>query len=139
MKPIFTMHHICLSVTDRSKSVDFYAKLGFTQVFLWESEDNSLTITHLKLGDTILELFCYKKYVPAPDTILSTKTDLPVVGTKHFGLKVESIQLAKEYLVEQKIIDIDKEIITGRTGPLYFFITDPDGIQVEIAEDNRKL
>jgi glyoxylase I family protein len=86
-----------------------------------------------------LELFCYADYQPAPDTIHSTKTDLPIIGTKHFGLKVDSIEAAREDLAAKGIVDKDIAITQGRTGPRYFFIEDPDGILVEIAEDKREF
>ena len=134
---MYSFHHVALSVTDRNRSVAFYNLLGFKQVYFWKSEDGSLTITHLKLGDFILELFCYKEFTSAPDTIHSTKTDLPIVGTKHFGLIVDSIEAAREDLVAKNIVNKEIEIIQGRTGPRYFFIEDPDGILVEISEDKR--
>lgn len=136
---MYSFHHVALSVTDRKRSVAFYTQLGFKEVHLWNADDNSLTITHLKLGDIILELFCYKDHQEAPGTIRSTKTDLPIIGTKHFGLKVASIEAAREDLTSKGIVDKDIGITQGRTGPRYFFIEDPDGILVEIAEDNRSF
>jgi glyoxylase I family protein len=136
---MYSFHHVALSVTDRERSVAFYNQLGFKQVHLWESDDDTLTITHLKLGDLILELFCYKDYQSASNTIHSTKTDLPVVGTKHFGLKVNSIEAAREDLADKGIVDRNVAITQGRTGPRYFFIADPDGILVEISEDKRNF
>jgi glyoxylase I family protein len=136
---MYTFHHACLSVTDRERSVKFYNQLGFDQVHLWEADDKSLTITHLKNGTVILELFCYADYQPAPESIHSTKTDLPIIGTKHFGLKVDSIEAAREDLAAKGIVDQNIEIIQGRTGLRYFFIEDPDGVLVEIAEDKRQF
>ena len=136
---MYTFHHACISVTNRERSVEFYNQLGFEQVHFWEANDKSLTITHLKNGGTILELFCYADYKPAPDTIHSTKTDLPVIGNKHFGLRVDSIEAAREDLAAKGIVDKDIEITQGRTGPRYFFIADPDGILVEISEDKREF
>ncbi len=134
---MYSFHHVALSIANRERSISFYQKLGFNQVHVWEAEDKSLTITHLKNGGVILELFCYTAFQPAPETIHSTKTDLPVIGTKHFGLKVDSIEAARQDLAAKGIVDKDIEITQGRTGPRYFFIEDPDGILVEIAEDKR--
>lgn len=134
---MYSFHHVCLSVTNQELSISFYKQLGFERVHLWEADDKSLTITHLKNGEMILELFCYANYMLAPDTIHSTKTDLPIIGTKHFGLRVESIEAAREDLATKGLIAKDINITQGRTGPRYFFIPDPDGILVEISEDKR--
>jgi glyoxylase I family protein len=50
---------------------------------------------------------------------------------------VTSAEAARRNLAEKGMVAEDKEIVQGRTGPRYFFISDPDGIQVEISEDNR--
>ncbi len=136
---MYTIHHAALSITNRQKSVEFYGKLGFKQVHLWEADDKSLTISHLKLGDFILELFCYANFQQALDSIHATATDLPVIGTKHFGLQVDSVEAAREDLLAKGIIDSTTKVTQGRTGPRYFFIADPDGILVEILEDKREF
>lgn len=71
--------------------------------------------------------------------IHATSTDLPAIGAKHFGLKVDSIEAARDELAAKGIVKPDIQITQGRTGPRYFFIEDPDGILVEILEDKRKL
>jgi len=138
---MYSIHHVALSVADRKQSIRFYQKLDFQEVHFWEADDKSLTITHLKLGDSdfILELFCFASPQPAPNSIQATATDLPIIGTKHFGLKVDSIEAARDDLEEKGIVEPDIQITQGRTGPRYFFIEDPDGILVEIAEDKREF
>jgi catechol 2,3-dioxygenase-like lactoylglutathione lyase family enzyme len=138
---MYAIHHVALSVTDREQSILFYQKLGFSEVHFWEAEDKSLSITHLKLDDSdfILELFCFASPQPAPESIHSTATDLLIIGTKHFGLKVDSIEAARDDLVANGTVGPDIKITQGRTGPRYFFIEDPDGILVEIAEDKREF
>lgn len=136
---MYSIHHTALSVSNRQHSVAFYEKLGFKQVHVWQAEDGSLSITHLRLGEFILELFCYKNFMPAPESIHITATDLPIIGTKHFGLRVDSIETARADLTAKGIVKEDIAINQGRTGPRYFFIEDPDGILVEIMEDNRQF
>ena len=136
---MFSFHHICLSVTNRKRSVQFYSHLGFEQLRTWEAGDKSFDITHLKNDIVILELFCFKQYYDAPSTSHSPKTDLPFVGTKHFGLKVDSIETAREDLITKGIIGKDTVITSGISGSRYFFIQDPDGILVEITENQPKI
>jgi glyoxylase I family protein len=133
---MFKFHHIALSVSQLSRSQDFYQALGFEQVYQYQSEDGSLQIAHLKLGEAILELFCYAQAEDAP---LSTKllvTDLPRLGVKHFGLAVADIHQAKEKLQALGLLQ-EVEISHGRTGIDYFFVQDPDGIFVEVVQDDR--
>jgi glyoxylase I family protein len=136
---MYSIHHTALSVSDRAASIAFYEKLGFQQVHQWIADDESLSITHLRLGVFMLELFCYKDFVSAPGTIRATATDLPVIGTKHLGLRVDSIKAARKDLAAKGIVAADIAINQGRTGPRYFFIEDPDGILVEISEDTREF
>ena len=138
-KDMFKPHHIALSISNKQQSCSFYEKLGFHIVYTWEADDKSLSITHLSNNNLILELFCYQNPIPAPDTIFQTSTDLPILGTKHFGLQVESIEDARIYLASIGVIDKSAKITDGKTEVRYFFIKDPDDILVEILEDKRGI
>ena len=133
---MYTPHHIALSITNPEASVAFYKNLGFQELSFWQADDKSLSITHLQQEGLVLELFCYASPQPAPDSIHATDTDLPIIGTKHFGLKVKSIEDARADLASKGIIDQDKEIRQGKWYN-YFFIEDPDGILVEITDETR--
>jgi glyoxylase I family protein len=134
----FTFHHVAISVADIDRSVTFYSQLGFQTVLEWVSDDSSLKIVHMKLDTSILELFCYANHFASPQTTLSLDTDLPVLGVKHFGLRTPSI---KDMYSRLKNIGYPPitEIRKGRTGITYFFIKDPDGMHIEIVQDDRGL
>ena len=133
-KSMYSPHHIAFSVSNSQISVDFYKQLGFEELSFWQAEDKSLSITHLNLHGLILELFCYADAQPAPESIHSTSTDLPIIGTKHFGLKVASIEAAHADLTAKGVTTTD--IKQGKWYK-YFFIEDPDGILVEITDETR--
>lgn len=134
----FTIHHAAISAIDMARSIAFYEQFGFKVVLHWKDPGEELEIAHLKLGDNYLEIFWHKDQVPAPETTSSLETDLPRIGVKHFALKVDSVQAAKEF-VEDRGIASNVAIQQGRTEVRYFFIEDPSGILVEVLEDKRGL
>ena len=135
---MFKVHHVALSVKNMKKSIDFYGVFGFSEVYRWESDNSDLIISHLKLGEMFLELFCFKNYNEAPISSKELPTDLPRIGIKHFGIKVKSIKKIKSLFIE-KGLSKNIEIIRGRTEIDYFFIKDPDGILLEFVQDDRGL
>lgn len=135
---MFTLHHVALSVSNMQESINFYALFGFKVAYHWKSDDKELQIAHLKLGETFLELFCFKTYQEAPKSSKKLRTDLPRLGVKHFGLKVKSIHETKEFMITNGYTE-EIEIIRGKTEVDYFFIKDPDGILLEFIQDDRGL
>ncbi len=133
---MYSFRHVALSVSDTAESVEFYRKLGFEPLREYRADDGSVTISHLKNGDMILELFRYADRQPAPDSIHDTTTDLPIIGTKHFGLGASSIEAARADLTSKGLGDRLSQTKPARSADMfYFFVTDPDGILVEIWGD----
>ena len=132
---MFNINHIAISVTNMEKSKEFYKKFGFKEFKQWKADDESIKINMLKLGNTVLEIFCYKENKELPESSKTVATDLPVLGTKHFALGVNNIEEAKEFVIKNEICK-EVDIRKGRLGKSYFFIQDPDGILVEIIEND---
>lgn len=130
-----TFHHVALSVREISTSTEFYGAFGFKVLRSWVSEDGTLAIAHLLLDTSVLELFCFRNNVAIPATATSLESDLPVIGTKHFGLRVEDVEAFAEALRGRGVEALEPPKL-GRTGIKYFFVRDPDGILVELVEDH---
>ena len=135
---MFSLHHVALSVSDLDASIAFYSTLDFKPVYRWHAEDETLKIAHLKLGEFLLELFCFNNPSAAPDSSKELASDLPRIGIKHFGLRVADIHAALAQLQVQGLAD-GVQVLKGRTGIDYLFINDPDGILLEIVQDDRQL
>lgn len=135
---MFCLHHVALSVTDLDTSIAFYSGLNFEPVYSWHADDGMIRIAHLKQGEMLLELFCFENRSPAPLTSHELGSDLPRIGIKHFGLRVADIHAALKQLQTMGLAD-DLNVSHGRTGIDYFFIKDPDGILLEIVQDDRGL
>ncbi len=129
----FNINHVTISVKDIQKSTEFYKKFGFMEYK--DYSDENVHIKTLRLKNMVLEMFCYKKFEQIPEHAKDLGLDLKTIGTKHFGLGVKSIEEAKEFLIQNKIVQDEIRINQGRLGKRYFFIKDPDGILFEIIEE----
>jgi glyoxylase I family protein len=133
---MFTFHHTAISVSDLEKSMVFYRKLAFTDAFRWDATDGTLSIAHMKMGTTLLELFAYTNAADDPNLQIRVGGNLDEIGVKHIALSVPSLEAAYADL-DAAGVPIATEMQDGRTGIRFFFVRDPDGLWVEIVEDNR--
>jgi len=135
---MFSIDHVSISVADAQKSVEFYKALDFTESNSYEAPDGSLKIIMLKdKNGAMLELFCHSAPSKAPEHTHDHITDLSVIGVKHFGLRVDSLERAVDALIRKGFADVIN-ISEGRLGRNYFFIKDPNGILLEIIESGTE-
>ncbi len=129
-----SFHHIALNVSNLTKSIEFYTKiLGFKKGLSFESSNKVTKIQYLGLNDINLEL------TSRSIKLHLFKRDASRVMIKHIAFKVENIKTVYKQLVDKvdfiseiKVKVIDSGIIK------YFFIKDPDRIEIEFVEINLK-
>lgn len=136
---MFTPHHVAISIIDLERSISFYERFGFREVMRWQAGDGSLSIVQMKLDTMLLEVFCYHDSSQSGLHQHSLERDLRCVGVRHFGLRVADIHACRRQLIDEGLIDDSVKVTHGRTGIDYLFIRDPDGLFIEIVQDDRKL
>lgn len=120
--------HIAVTAKDIDKSLDFYTRvLGLPEGFRIHNEDGSLWIVYVLTGNGgFIEIF-------------TNGTDTPVhpqnaSGFRHLCLWVDDMEATIRDL-KAKGLGVDpKNIRTGRSKCLQYFIADPDGLRIELMQ-----
>jgi catechol 2,3-dioxygenase-like lactoylglutathione lyase family enzyme len=130
-------HHTAISVRNLGNSLEFYMSLGYEQVHRYDEEDGSMSIVHLKLSSSFLEIFAYKKNENVKRVDYDYANNLEDIGVKHIALSTDDIEAALADMKAKGYANDDIKITFGRTKVSYFFIQDPDGVWVEFVKDDR--
>jgi lactoylglutathione lyase len=119
--------HIAFRVADMERSLAFYCGvLDLQELTRLNREDGSLWLVYLRASDeTILELFPGGEPAAAPDP--------RGVGYAHFSLTVDDMATTLAQLRARGLQE-SGEPKRGADGNLGFWITDPDGIRIELME-----
>lgn len=131
---MFNFNHVTISVDNLEDTLRFYKLFGFKKHK--EYHDENVDIVMLKLGNMILEIFHYIECNELPEHSKDLGIDLKTIGNKHFSIGVNDINEAKKSIEENKLNDSEIVITKGRLGKPYFFIKDPNGILMEVIEEN---
>jgi len=135
----FLLSHVAISVSSLNNSIDFYKDtFGFKCVKKFYIESLNAKACFLKIDNSILELFEFGNQEPLPDYRKTLINDLRTIGTKHFALKVDNVEEIY-YLLQKKNVEFATDIRVGGSGLRYFFIKDPDGILLEIIENEKAI
>jgi lactoylglutathione lyase len=119
--------HYGVKVKDMDRSVDFYTNiLGFEEAFRIHNDDGSLRILYLHIGrHQFVELFPggQEEYNYVPTS----------VGMNHQCYEVDDAYETVRQIKGKGGV-LDKEIATGRSGCLQFWMLDPDGNRIEMMQ-----
>ncbi len=119
-------HHIALTIKNFEVSAKFYGEFfGLKEIKSFRRDDFGATGHFLKgEDDFILELWQFDNFNEG------MKNELSVSGLKHVAFLSENIDIDYHRF---KNTGLDCTLLKiGATGGKYFFLSDPDGNQIEI-------
>ncbi|HEU5314653.1 MAG TPA: VOC family protein [Chloroflexota bacterium] len=125
-------NHVALRVRDVARSLAFYeGVLGFREAFRVDRTDGSLGLIYVQFGpDQFVELF------EGGDEARQPEPHPKGSGFLHFCLTVEDLPAALAELREKGLTI--GEPYRGTSGALIYFVEDPDGNKIELAEMNER-
>jgi catechol 2,3-dioxygenase-like lactoylglutathione lyase family enzyme len=127
----FTLHHTAVAVSDLARALAFYEALGFATVFQGSAQDGSRTITHLRLGEGMIELISYPEGGPRPEP---GRQGAPRLGLMHIAFAVDDIDAALAGLQAAGMAAPGVTVSETPFGLRIAFIEDPDGTSIEFVE-----
>lgn len=129
---LLNVHHVAIICSNYEKSKDFYIRiLGLTPIReIYRDERDSYKLDLEVNGHYQIELFSF----PNPPL----RTSYPeAAGLRHLAFAVEDIEEAVSYLTEQKV-EVEKIRIDPYTQKRFTFFADPDGLPIEIYEQEAQ-
>lgn len=118
---IKSIDHIAIIVSSE-EGISFYKRLGFKELYRKERINDTVVIIHLEGDGTKLEIFIDPNH---PERV----TNPEAKGLRHLAFKVNSI--------EETLKELDIEagpVMNDWIGDRYCFISDPDGLPIELHE-----
>ena len=124
-----TAYHLSISVSDGTKSKDFYDKL-FTEL-QWETVDEGEEYAGYSDGSFTLWI------IPAENKI-AEKHHFKSVGFHHFSIRAsqkQAIDQIYQWCLKHKIEVVDPPKSYPEYSPNYYavFFLDPDGMKIEVT------
>lgn len=119
------MLHTCLRVMDLDKSLKFYTEaLGLVETGRKDFPEDEFTIVYLSDEDENYEIELTYNYNPEKPYTIGD-------GFSHLAFSAENLEEARE---EHKKMGYQVTELMGLPGeePRYYFVTDPDGFEIEI-------
>ena len=114
---ILGLHHIAIIVSNEA-SISFYKELGFKETY---------RVTRASDAVVLLDGFGFELEVFVDSNHPARAANPENIGLRHFALQVSDID---EFAVKFGVTQINNDW----QGERYFYITDPDGLTIEIHE-----
>ena len=131
--PITTIHHVGIVVSDLDRSLTWYRDhLGFELRARTSVPDIGLEFAYITRGDFELELFMQRGSHPAPDQDVFQAFHQQ--GIPHLAFGTEDLDATYQWAGTSGLKVLLELQINEAMGVRYFFIVDPDGIQIEFVE-----
>lgn len=125
----YKLEHACIRVKNLEKSLSFYQKaLGLQEVSRKDYPEWKFTLVYLSDDDGNFEIELTYNYD-------STEYELGN-GFSHFALIVDDLEASQQ---DHKDKGYEVGELKGLPGtqPMFYFITDPDGYQIEIIRATK--
>ncbi|MEX1112117.1 MAG: VOC family protein [Candidatus Andersenbacteria bacterium] len=121
------LHHVAITVSNLEKSTDFYTKnFGLQVVKEFARPENGWKARFLQADNIIIELFEFEESGSQNDN-----EDISIVGIRHIAFSVEDIDEEVKRLSHLEFTPVHE----GASGRRLTFTQDPDGVQIELYED----
>lgn len=125
---VFKLHHIDIWINNVEESIRFYSCLGFNKIKEIDKKELNKKFIFMEKDNVLLEM----KYHYSNDC---QHNNVKCSDNKVFGLSVENIEDAKEFVESNNLVEQEIIIDYGILGNKYFIIKDPNGINIEFIED----
>jgi lactoylglutathione lyase/glyoxylase I family protein len=113
--------HVCLSVKDLQRSIEWYEKLGLGVMFEFTRKGSRFGVYTNVSESSFIELFEDPNLGPVVDN-----------GILHFCLETEDIELTMGTLRERGVEVTDKKLGVDNTWQIW--LHDPDGYRFEVHQ-----
>lgn len=128
MMTLNSLHHVAIICSDYAASKKFYTEILGLQVLreVYRTERQSYKLDLSLNGVYVIELFSFPDPPPRPSRPEAS-------GLRHLAFAVSSIESAV-YELKAKNISVEPLRTDEHTGKKFTFISDPDGLPVELYE-----